>query len=200
MCAATAHCPAAARLQAAGATYRGSTNAGEFSFSGVGIYANCGALVNPEDSIVERISGDTFRISAARCGIVDFKSAARLAPTTGALPMPTSLDTAYTVTRLVREASTTHGILAARTVTLPAKPQANYRFATPSALMQDSLDSAVKRAFERSVLARKAAAAQIERINLSGINELASINSTGGLAAAQSCAWRRKLIAKHQND
>jgi aspartyl-tRNA(Asn)/glutamyl-tRNA(Gln) amidotransferase subunit A len=42
------------------------------------------------------------------------------------------------------------------------------------------------------------AGAQIEEIALDEISALAFINATGGLAAAESHAWRHTLIAEHE--
>ncbi len=215
---------AVARLKAAGAVIAGRTNMVEFAFSGVGINPHYGTPVNPADAKVERIpggsssgaavsvatgaahiglgsdTGGSIRIPAALCGIVGFKSTARLVPTTGALPLSTSLDTVCALTRSVTDAITVHEVLAARNVKLANKPLANARFAVARKLMQDGLDSTVAGAFERSLKLLRAAGAQIEEIDLSEISELASINATGGLSAAESYAWHRHLIAKHQAD
>ena len=222
--AATADCPAVARLRAAGAVLAGRTNMVEFAFSGVGINPHYGTPVNPADRAVERIpggsssgaavsvaagaaliglgsdTGGSIRIPAALCGIVGFKSTARLVPTTGALPLSTSLDTVCALTRSVKDAITVHEVLSARSVILPGKPLANCRFAVARTLMQDGLDSTVTEAFERSLKLLRAAGAKIEEVDLSEISELASINATGGLSAAESYAWHRKLIAAHQAD
>jgi aspartyl-tRNA(Asn)/glutamyl-tRNA(Gln) amidotransferase subunit A len=196
----------------------------EFAFSGVGINPHYGTPVNPADRTVERIpggsssgaavsvatgaaqiglgpdTGGSIRIPAALCGIVGFKSTARLVPTAGALPLSTSLDTVCALTRTVTDAITVHEVLAARSVTLTNKPLADARFAVARTLMQDGLDSTVAGAFERSLKLLRAAGAQIEEIDLSEIGELANINATGGLSAAESYAWHRHLIAKHQAD
>ena len=121
-------------------------------------------------------------------------------PTQGALPLSTSLDTVCALTRSVRDAVTVHEVLAARTVKLPDKPLANSRFAVARTLMQDGLDKTVAAAFDRSLKLLRSAGAQIEEINLTEISELASINATGGLSAAESYAWHRHLIAAHQAD
>ena len=221
---ATADCPAVARLRAAGAVLAGRTNMVEFAFSGVGINPHYGTPVNPADTKVERIpggsssgaavsvaagaaliglgsdTGGSIRIPAALCGIVGFKSTARLVPTTGALPLSTSLDTVCALTRSVTDAITVHEVLAARIVKLPGKPLVHCRFAVARTLMQDGLDSTVALAFERSLKLLKAAGAQIEEIELREISELATINATGGLSAAESYAWHRQLIAEHQAD
>ena len=221
---ASVDCPAVARLRAAGATLSGRTNMVEFAFSGVGINPHYGTPVNPADGAVERIpggsssgaavsvatgaaliglgsdTGGSIRIPAALCGIVGFKSTARLVPTTGAVPLSTSLDTVCAVTRSVTDAITVHAVLAARKVILARKPLVNCRFAVSRTLMQDALDSTVTKAFERSLKLLRAAGASIVEIDLSDINELASINATGGLSAAESYAWHRHLIAKQQAD
>ncbi len=221
---ATADCPAVARLRSAGATLAGRTNMVEFAFSGVGINPHYGTPVNPADTGVERIpggsssgaavsvatgaaliglgsdTGGSIRIPAALCGIVGFKSTAHLVPTTGALPLSTSLDTVCALTRSVRDAVLAHEVLAARSVKLPGKPLANCRFAVARTLMQDGLDGTVAKAFERTLKLLRSSGAQIEEIELMEINELVSINATGGLSAAESYAWHRKLITEHQAD
>ena len=220
--AAVTDCPAVVRLRAAGAALTGRTNMVEFAFSGVGINPHYGTPVNPADAQVERIpggsssgaavsvatgaalvglgsdTGGSIRIPAALCGIVGFKSTARLVPTLGALPLSTSLDTVCALTRSVRDAVTVHEVLAARTVKLPDKPLANSRFAVARTLMQDGLDKTVAAAFDRSLKLLRSAGAQIEEIDLTEISELASINATGGLSAAESYAWHRHLITAHQ--
>lgn len=215
---------AVARLKAAGAVIAGRTNMVEFAFSGVGINPHYGAPVNPADTKVERIpggsssgaavsvatgaaqaglgsdTGGSIRIPAALCGIVGFKSTARLVPTTGALPLSTSLDTVCALTRSVTDAIAVHEVLAARSVKLPGKPLTKCRFAVARTLMQDGLDGTVAQAFERSLRGIRAAGAQIEEIDLSEINELPNINSTGGLSAAESYAWHRQRITNHHAD
>ena len=222
--AAKADCPAVARLRAAGAQLAGRTNMVEFAFSGVGINPHYGTPVNPADGTVERIpggsssgaavsvatgaalaglgsdTGGSIRIPAALCGIVGFKSTARLVPTAGALPLSPSLDTVCALTRSVRDAVTVHEVLAARRVPLAGKPLSSYRLAVARTQMQDALDETVASAFTRSLQVLRQAGAQIEEITLLEINDLAGINATGGLSAAESYAWHRTLIARHGAD
>jgi aspartyl-tRNA(Asn)/glutamyl-tRNA(Gln) amidotransferase subunit A len=114
--------------------------------------------------------------------------------------LSTSLDTVCALTRTVTDAITVHEVLAARSVKLPGKPLAHYRFAVARTLMQDGLDAVAAKAFERTLKLLRSAGAHIEEIDLNEISELASINATGGLSAAESYAWHRQLIAKHQAD
>lgn len=213
---------AVARLRAAGAVLVGRTNMVEFAFSGVGINPHYGTPVNPADLGIERIpggsssgaavsvatgaalvglgsdTGGSLRIPAALCGIVGFKSTARLVPLAGAVPLSTSLDTAGALTRSVRDAVTVHEILSARTVLLAGKPLSSCRLAVARTLMQDGLSSTVATAFEKSLQRLRQAGARIEEIALEELEELPTINATGGLSAAESHAWHRKLLADHE--
>jgi aspartyl-tRNA(Asn)/glutamyl-tRNA(Gln) amidotransferase subunit A len=220
--AAMADCPAVSRLRAAGAVIAGRSNMVEFAFSGVGINPHFGTPVNPADPITPRIpggsssgaavsvatgaawlalgsdTGGSLRIPAALCGLVGFKSTARLVPTTGAIPLSTSLDTVGALTRSVRDAIVAHEVLAARRVMLPGKPLAASRLAVASHTLQDGLDTAVAQAFEASLRKLSAAGASIEEIALGELGELPGINATGGLSAAESYAWHRQLIGQHE--
>lgn len=219
---AQADATAVARLRAAGAVLAGRTNMVEFAFSGVGINPHYGTPVNPADARVQRIpggsssgaavsvatgaalvglgsdTGGSLRIPAALCGIVGFKSTARLVPATGAVPLSTSLDTVGALTRSVRDAVTVHEVLSSRAVQLAGKPLSSCRLAVTRTLMQDGLDSTVAVAFERSLAALRAAGARIEDIRLDELDELPGINATGGLSAAESHAWHRHLLARQQ--
>ncbi|MDO9277840.1 MAG: amidase [Polaromonas sp.] len=219
---AQADCPAVARLRAAGAVLVGRSNMVEFAFSGVGINPHYGTPINPADRGTDRIpggsssgaavsvatgaaliglgsdTGGSLRIPAALCGIVGFKSTARLVPTAGAVPLSTSLDTVGALTRSVRDAVSVHEVLTARPVRLAGKPLSACRLAVAQTQMLDGLDPTVAQAFERSLQVLRQAGAQVEEIALAEINDLAAINASGGLSAAESYAWHRTLMARHQ--
>ena len=219
--------PAVARLRAAGAALIGRTHMSEFAFSGVGLNPHFPVLANPatlaSDS-VPRVpggsssggaasvaggaawaalgsdTGGSIRIPAALQGLVGFKSTARLVPIDGAVPLAPTLDTVSAMTRSVRDAVALHEILAARTVHLPQRPLAQWRFAVPTRLMLDGLDDTVARAFDRSLAALSAAGAQIETIELAALEEIAPINANGSFAAAESWAFHRRWIAERETD
>ena len=219
---ATADCPAVARLRATGGVLVGRTNMVEFAFSGVGINPHFDTPVNPADAGCERIpggsssgaavsvatgaalvglgsdTGGSIRIPAALCGIVGFKSTARLVPAAGTIPLSTSLDTVCALTQSVRDAITVHEVLAARRVQLAGKPLAHCRIAVARTQLQDGLDSHVAAAFDHSLRVLRQAGALLEEIAFDEIGELAAINATGGLSAAESYAWHRTLIAGHE--
>src|SRR6478672_643340 len=157
----------------------------EFAFSGVGVNPHHGTPANPADPATPRIpggsssgaavsvasgaafvglgsdTGGSIRIPAALNGIVGFKNTARLVPTSGAIPLSTTLDTACALTRTVRDAIVAHEILAARRVTRSLAPLSQYRLAVPRTLFLDGMDSTVARAFERTLVTLRACGAAI---------------------------------------
>ena len=137
-------------------------------------------------------TGGSIRIPAALNGIVGFKNTACLVPTTGAVPLSTTLDTACAMTRTVRDAIVAHEVLAARRVTRSLAPLSQYRLAVPSTLFLDGLDATVARAFERSVEAVRQAGAQIDTIDLPAVLEQPAY----GFAAPEAYAWHRELLQR----
>jgi aspartyl-tRNA(Asn)/glutamyl-tRNA(Gln) amidotransferase subunit A len=221
---ASADCIAVSRLRRAGGLIAGRTNMAEFAFSGVGINPHYGTPANPADARTARIpggsssgaavsvasgaafvglgsdTGGSIRIPAALCGLVGFKSTARLVPTEGALPLSTTLDTVCALTRSVRDAVTVHEVLADRRVRLAGKPLSASRFAVARSLMQDGLDSTVASAFAHSLRVLRAAGADIVEIALDELAELAEMSNLGNFSSAESYAWHRRLIANRQSD
>lgn len=221
---AAADCPAVARLRAAGASLTGHTNMTEFAFSGVGINphhgtpANTGTLaIDPQPRIpggstsggatsvasgaawaaLGSDTGGSIRIPAALQGLVGFKNTARLTPTEGAIPLSTTLDTACAITRSVRDAVLLHEVLAARRVMLAQRPLATLRLGVPLRLL-DGMDATVAAAFQRALATLRLAGARIDEIPLPELDDLASINASGGLSAAESWAWHHPLITQRQ--
>jgi len=218
--AAKADAVAVAQLRAAGGALTGRTNMSEFAFSGVGVNPHYGTPANVSDPTTPRIpggsssgaaisvasgaafiglgsdTGGSIRIPAALNGIVGFKNTARLVPSTGALPLSTTLDTVCAMTRSVRDAVTAHEILAARTVTAGSASIGAYRLAVVKNVFFDGIEPTVAAAFERSLKALSAAGARIEEIELPELADLQSINATGGFSAAESHAWHRLLLER----
>ncbi|MEJ8838379.1 amidase [Ramlibacter sp. AN1133] len=211
---------AVARLRAAGGVVVGRTNMSEFAFSGVGVNPHYGTPPNPCDAKTPRIpggstsggavsvatgaafvglgsdTGGSIRIPAALCGIVGFKNTARLTPLEGAYPLSSTLDTVCAMTRSVRDAVLAHEVIAARQVARTDTPLAGYRLAVATTQMLDGVDATVARAFERTLRRLRDAGARIDEIRLWQIQDLGSIQSTGGFAAAESYAWHRQLLAQ----
>jgi amidase/aspartyl-tRNA(Asn)/glutamyl-tRNA(Gln) amidotransferase subunit A len=141
-------------------------------------------------------TGGSIRIPAAFNGIVGFKSTARLVPTTGSVPLSSTLDTACALTRSVRDAVLAHEILAARRVTRSPAPLSAYRFAVPATTMLEALEPAVAAAFERALTALRAAGAQVQRIELPQLGELPAMQARGGFSAIEAWTWHRRLLER----
>ncbi len=217
---ATSDATAVARLRAAGGALIGRTQMSEFAFSGVGVNPHHGTPANVSDAATPRIpggsssgaaisvatgaafiglgsdTGGSIRIPAALNGIVGFKCTARLAPTDGALPLSTTLDTVCAMTRSVRDAITAHEILAARRVTAGNAPLAAWRLVVVKDVFFDDIEPAVAQAFEQALQTLRAAGARIEEVALPALADLRAMNATGGFPAAESYAWHRLLLER----
>jgi Asp-tRNA(Asn)/Glu-tRNA(Gln) amidotransferase A subunit family amidase len=145
-------------------------------------------------------TGGSLRIPAALCGLVGFKSTARLVPTTGALPLSNTLDTVGAITRDVTTAIKAHEILAARHVLRNDKPLASYRIAVVNHFFMDGMDEEVARAWQKSLTSLSDQGLKIEHIALPELAEIAEMNKTGGFSPIESYRWHKNLIAARQAD
>jgi aspartyl-tRNA(Asn)/glutamyl-tRNA(Gln) amidotransferase subunit A len=216
--------PCVARLRAAGFIPIGRTNMTEFAFSGLGINPHYGTPLNPYDRAAARIpggsssgaavsvtdgmafgalgtdTGGSCRIPAALCGIVGFKPTAHRVPTKGAFPLSTSLDSVGPLAATVACCAVLDAVLAGEpTPDLPAFPLEGLRMAVPQTMVLDGVAPAVAQAFDGALAELRKAGARIVDIPLRELAELAQINAKGGLAAAESYAIHRALIAKAEN-
>ena len=219
---------AVARLKAAGGIAVGRTNMSEFAFSGVGWNPHYGTPENPNTVLTKpyqtRVTGgsssgaaasvacgaadiglgsDTggsLRIPAALCGLVGFKSTARLVPRAGALPLSTTLDTVGAITRDVTTAIKAHEILATRKVARDNKPLGSYRVAVVDNVLMDSMDEETSRAWNDALQALLDKGLQVERLTLPELAEIAIMNKTGGFSPIESYYWHKNLITVRQAD
>lgn len=217
---ASANAPVIDRLLAAGAVLVGRTNMSEFAFSGVGLNPHYGTPKNPWDRASARIpggsssgaavsvtdgmaavaigsdTGGSVRIPAALCGLAGFKPTQRRVPTAGALPLSTSLDSIGPLAASLRCCALTDAVLAGAPPRLPPEqPVAGARLGVPETVVLDGLDAAVASAFERTLSRLSAAGARLTRLALPEFAEFAALHARGSLAAAESWAWHRELLA-----
>jgi aspartyl-tRNA(Asn)/glutamyl-tRNA(Gln) amidotransferase subunit A len=215
--------PAVARLRAAGFITIGRTNMTEFAFSGLGINPHYDTPRNPHDRQAGRIpggsssgaavsvtdgmalgglgtdTGGSCRIPAALCGIVGFKPTAHRVPTQGAFPLSTSLDSIGPLAASVECCAVLDAVLAGEpSFDLPRCSLEGLRLAVPQTMVLDNVEPAVARAFDAALAALRNAGARIVELPLRELSELQGINGKGGLAAAESYAIHRALIAKHE--
>ena len=211
--------PVVARLRASGAAILGKTNMTEFAYSGVGLNPHHGTPANPADPSLARIpggsssgaavsvaagmcvaaigsdTGGSIRIPAALCGLVGFKPTARRVPTTGAIPLSTTLDTICAMTRSVDDCILLDTILADSPLRIPRLPLAGLRLAVPGTLMLDALDSHVAATFAATLNRLSQAGA---RIIDCAMPELAEYQAFGFFSGAEAYAWHRKLLARRE--
>jgi aspartyl-tRNA(Asn)/glutamyl-tRNA(Gln) amidotransferase subunit A len=215
--------PAVARLRAAGFIPIGRTNMTEFAFSGIGINPHYGTPLSPYDRKSARIpggsssgaavsisdgmalgavgsdTGGSCRIPAAFCGVVGFKPTASRVPTQGAFPLSTSLDSIGPLAASVECCAVLDGVLSGEPVVdLAPFPLDALRMAVPQTMVLDNAEATVAQAFDSSLTRLRTKGARIVDIPLREFAELRAINSKGGLAAAESYAIHRPLIAKSE--
>lgn len=219
--AAKSDAPVVKRLRIAGAAIIGKTNMTEFAYSGVGLNPHYGTPANPADTAVARIpggsssgaavsvarglcvaaigsdTGGSIRIPAALCGIVGFKPTARRVPTTGTIPLSTTLDTICAMTRSVDDCILVDSIIADNPLSIPDLPLAGLRLAVPQTLMLDALEPHVAKSFSSALSRLSAAGAKIVDAPFTLLAEAAELNKFSG---PESFAWHRALLAQHESE
>lgn len=213
-----------ARLRAAGAVIVGRTNMTEFAFSGLGLNPHYGTPANPFDRKGRRIpggsssgaavsvsdgmalsaigtdTGGSVRIPAALCGLVGFKPSARRIPTSGTLPLSSSLDSIGPLAASVRCCRILDGVLSGGAVEPVEETQVRgLRLAVPKTRALDDVDPYVGRTFERALSRVESAGAQITEINVMEFVEIESAAKIATFPAAEAFAWHRELLKRRKD-
>jgi aspartyl-tRNA(Asn)/glutamyl-tRNA(Gln) amidotransferase subunit A len=217
---ATDDAPVVARLRAAGFVLIGRTNMTEFAYSGLGINPHYGTPLNPYDRSTGRIpggssagaavsvadgmsavalgtdTGGSCRIPAAMCGIVGFKPTACRVPLDGVTPLSFSLDTVGPLANSVACCATIDEIISDQgtQTNLDTLSNKTVRLAVLRNVVFEGVDDTVANEFDRRVSELSASAVSIKEITIPVLNELSSINSKGGFAAAEAYAWHAPLL------
>ena len=217
--AATRDATCIARLRRAGFVLIGRTNMTEFAYSGIGMNPHYGTPRNPWEREQARVpggsssgaaisvadlmahgaigtdTGGSCRIPAAFTGLVGYKPTARRVPSTGAVPLSTSLDAIGPLARSVACCATLDAVLAQETPPdLSDRSVSGLRFVVPNTRVLEGLDTHVAAHFERSLSRLSAAGAHIEHLDMPEFLQPAQINAKGGFSAAESYAWHRALL------
>ena len=214
-----ADAPVVARLRAAGLILLGRLNMTEFAYSGMGINPHYGTPLSPWDRESKRVpggsssgsgvavadgmaygalgtdTGGSCRIPAAFNGVVGYKPTARRVPTSGVVPLSTTLDSIGPLARTVACCATLDAIMAGE-APRPLAPRAlaGARLFVPENIALDDLDAPVSADFDAALAALSEAGAQITRGHFAPFEHIASCLKKGGFSAAESFAWHRALI------
>lgn len=214
--------PIVDRLLAQGLIPVGRSNMTEFAYSGLGINPHFGTPLSPWDHAGRHVpggsssgaaasvaygmafvgigtdTGGSCRVPAAFCGVVGFKPTARRVPTTGAVPLSTSLDSIGPFANAVADAAIVDAMLAAAPPTAPAPaPLAGLRFAIPAPFGLENMDADVTAAFEAAIAKLRAAGARVEERDFAALHRFPAVTRHGGITGAEAYAWHRKLVSEH---
>lgn len=214
---AAADCPAAARLDAAGAVFLGKTNMTELAFSGLGLNPHFGtpgcalhadripggsssgsAVAVAAGLACAAIGSDTggsVRIPAAFNGIVGLKTTDGAIPMEGCVPLSPTLDTLGPLARTVED--TWHvwrGLAELPPAPFPGVPEGRLSLLAPVELLA-RLDPAVERLFEDASKRLVAAGHRIERRAVPVLDEIEELyDRHGTFAGLEGLRIHRELL------
>ena len=214
-----------ARLRAAGAIVVGTTNMTEFAVGGLGLNPHYGHCRNPYDRKTGRVPGgsssgaavsvtdgmaaaglgtDTagsVRIPAAFCGLAGFKPTVGRVPTDGVFPLSTTLDSVGPLAPTVACCAVVDAVFAGAEPAAPDPvPLDGLRFAVPTTLVTDNLEPAVAKSFEAALGKLSKAGARIEKADLPGLAELATVGRVRFPSMVEGYAIHRERLANSASD
>ena len=208
-----------ARLKGAGAVIVGKTNMSEFAFTGVGMNPHFGTPANPYDRSRRRIpggsssgapvsvadgiamaaigtdTGGSVRIPAALCGLVGFKPTQRRIPRDGVFPLSPTLDSVGPIARTVSCCAAVDAVLAGERYQPKPVELRSLSLAIPRNYFLDDLQAEIGRAFESAVRKLSMAGAHVNDMVMPEVEQIAEVNSRGGISAPEAYAFHRRLEA-----
>src|SRR6516165_9706662 len=216
---ARADAPVVHRLRAAGAIIVAKTNMSEFAYSGVGANPHFGTPGNPADRkrvpggsssgaavaaadgmceiAIGTDTGGSCRIPGGLCGLVGYKPSRQRVPTGGAFPLSYSIDSIGPIARSVEACAKADAIMANESfVPLDPVPLAGLRIGVAEGYPLQNLDETVDLKFSDAVGRLNKAGARISEEKLSLLDEMAQVNSKGGVQAAEAFAIHRDLLSR----
>ena len=211
-------CPAAARLDAAGAVFLGKTNMTELAFSGLGLNPHFGTPENalsPERApggsssgagvavasglacaAIGSDTGGSVRLPAAFNGLVGLKTTDGLVPTAGCTALSTTLDTLGPITRTAEDAWHLLQALTSRTPQAFSPADATgLRVLAPTTVLQESLDDGVATAFGRACARLTELGVRLETRDLPVLTEMDGLYGRyGSFAALEALALYETML------
>lgn len=210
---------AVARLKAAGFIIIGRTNMTEFAYSGLGLNphygtpasvwdrstghvpggSSSGAAVSVADGMAHAAlgtdTGGSCRIPAAFNYLTGFKPTAGRISREGAVPLSTSLDSIGPIARTVSCCSIIDQVIADEPRTdVPAKPADQLRIGILRSVAETGIEPAIAAAYETALGKLSKAGIALQDLTMPELDELPALGELGGISAAESYAWHRKLL------
>lgn len=211
-------CPAAARLDAAGAVFLGKTTMTELAFSGLGLNPHFGTPENVLDparipggsssgsavavasglacAAVGSDTGGSVRIPAAFNGLVGLKTTDGAISTEGCIPLSSTLDTLGPITKTPEDAWHVWRVLAGKPPA-PFTPQgvAGLNLFAPRTVLQEGLDAEVALAFRDACERLRARGATVETLELPVLGEIDALyRRYGSFAAMEALALYEAVL------
>jgi aspartyl-tRNA(Asn)/glutamyl-tRNA(Gln) amidotransferase subunit A len=216
---AAADAPVVRRLRAGGAVIIAKTNMSEFAYTGIGANPHFGTPGNPADRkrvpggsssgaavaaadgmceiAIGTDTGGSCRIPGALCGIVGYKPSQQRIPTQGAFPLSYSIDSIGPIARSVEACARADAVMANETyVPLEPVPLAGLRIGVAEDYPLANLDETVDLKFSDAVARLNKAGAHISDEKLALLDEMAQVNSKGGVQPAEAFAIHRDLLSR----
>jgi aspartyl-tRNA(Asn)/glutamyl-tRNA(Gln) amidotransferase subunit A len=216
---AAADAPVVRRLRAGGAVILAKTNMSEFAYTGIGANPHFGTPGNPADRTrvpggsssgaaiaaadgmceiaIGTDTGGSCRIPSALCGIVGYKPSRQRIPTTGAFPLSYSIDSIGPIARSVEACARADSVMANETyVPLEPTPLAALRLGVVQGYPLENLDETVGKRFPDAITKLSRAGARISEEKLSLLDDMAQVNSKGGVQPAEAFAIHRDLLSR----
>jgi aspartyl-tRNA(Asn)/glutamyl-tRNA(Gln) amidotransferase subunit A len=216
---ATADAPVVRRLRAGGAVVVAKTNMSEFAYTGIGANPHFGTPGNPADRkrvpggsssgaavaaadgmceiAIGTDTGGSCRIPGALCGIVGYKPSRQRIPTTGAFPLSYSIDSIGPIARSVKACARADAVMANETY-VPLEPVSlnGLRIGVVVGYLIENLDETVDLKFSDAVARLNKAGAHISEEKLSLLDDMAQVNSKGGVQPAEAFSIHRDLLSR----
>ncbi len=215
---ATEDCPAAARLDAAGAVFLGKTTMTELAFSGIGINPHFGtpgcvfdasripggsssgsAVAVAKQLACAAVGSDTggsVRIPASFNGLVGLKTTDGDIPTDGCVALSTTLDTLGPIARNSTDAFHVWRALAGKSrAEFTPTTLAGKRFLAPTTVFQHNLSPEVEAAFRQTCERLRDLGATIDVAELPSLDEIFTLYQThGSFAAHEALVIHERLL------
>ena len=216
---AVADAPVVHRLRAGGAVIVAKTNMSEFAYTGVGANPHFGTPGNPADRkrapggsssgaavaaadgmceiAIGTDTGGSCRIPGALCGIVGYKPSRQRIPTDGAFPLSYSIDFIGPIARSVEACAKADAVMAGENfISNEPVSLAGLRIGVVQGSPLENLDETVAKRFSDAIARLGKANARISEEKLTLLDDMAQVNSKGGVQPAEAFAIHRDVLSR----